>query len=250
MESWNGFRCERFLFEGKEAIIVFPDEKDPCGNWLLKTEYWDGFPQTELAMVKRGFHLAYIKNETRFATKADCERKARFVHYLSEKYKLRKQCVPVGYSCGGAHAVNFAGFFPKCVCCLFLDAPVLNFCDYPGRLQDAKCEQVWENEFVQAYPNVTRWELLHFPHHPLNRIPALKSAGIPVIMLYGTEDQLVRYECNGKLLELAYADTPELLTVISRYLQGHHPHGVLLSPGDANIISDKIPELIWSKTHA
>lgn len=206
-------------------------------------------PQTEIEFVKRGFHIAFVENESRFATKSDCEKKARFVKYISEKYKLRNKCIAVGYSCGGAHAVNFAGLFPDKVCCLFIDAPVLNFCDYPGRIPDEKCEKVWNEEFVLAYPGITRAALLNFNNHPMNKISILKQHKIPIIMLYGTEDQLVNYNLNGKLLEIEYADTPELLTVIERYLNGHHPHGFITdTQGKTEERLNEICQLIIDKT--
>lgn len=248
MDSWNGYRCEEFEFEGKYAIIVFPDTAEAERNWLLKTEYWDGYPQTEIEMLDRGFHLAFVKNETRFATKEDCERKARFVSYIADKYSLKKKCTLVGYSCGGAHAVNFAGYFPQCVCCIFIDAPVLNFCDYPGRLPGGKCETVWDNEFVYAYPGITRAKLLNFDNHPINRVPEIKKNKIPIIMLYGDEDETVYYGANGRLLELEYEDSPELLTVIQRHLQGHHPHGFLLNTGSGDLMDKRIFDLIVEKT--
>lgn len=228
MEKYrNRFNFEQFEFEGKRAIIVFPDQPERGKNWLLKTEYWDAFPEAELEMAERGFHLAYLENETRFATLSDCERKSRFVKYVSEKYGLRDKCIPVGYSCGGAHAINFAGCSPESVCCIYIDAPVLNFCDYPARHGKGECEGVWEREFVHAYPGITRAKLLDFSGHPLNRIPVLKEHKIPIIMLYGTEDNTVDYDMNGRLLEEEYSDCPELLTVIPRVYQGHHPHGGL-----------------------
>lgn len=245
---WNGFKCEWFEFEGKKAVIVFPHEAESERNWLLKTEYWDGYPQTEIEMLKRGFHLAYVQNETRFATVSDCERKARFVKFISEEYGLRDKCTTVGYSCGGAHAVNFAGYFPECVCCLFIDAPVLNFCDYPGRLSDEKCEKVWENEFVLAYPGITRAKLLNFQNHPINRVDVLKRNKLPIIMLYGSEDETVYYDLNGRLLEQEYEDCPELLTVIERHLQGHHPHGFLLNTKRGSIYDERVFDLIVEKT--
>jgi dienelactone hydrolase len=245
---WNGFEAEEFEFEGKKAIIVFPKVKENAGNWCLKTEYWNGFPQTEIELVKRGFHLCFVENESRFATKTDCERKARFVKFVSEQYGLRDKCITIGYSCGGAHAVNFAGFFPECVSGLFIDAPVLNFCDYPGRVPDAKCESVWEKEFVIAYPGITRAALLDFNNHPMNKISILKQHKIPIIMLYGTEDQLVKYNVNGKLLEMEYAEAPELLTVIQRYLNGHHPHGFITdTQGKTEERLNDICELIVDK---
>lgn len=234
-----GYRYEEFEFDGRQAIMVFPNNAEPDGNWLLKTEYWGAFPQVELEMLGKGFCLAYLKNDSRFAAYEDCRRKSEFVKYVSEKYGLKNKCIPVGYSCGGAHAVNFAGFFPECVCCIYIDAPVLNFCDYPGRYGDEECEKVWENEFVKAYPDMTRAKLFDFKYHPINRISVLKENRIPIIMLYGTEDQTVRYSRNGRLLEDEYRDCPELLTVIPRNLQGHHPHG---SIEDMSVLTDFLIE--------
>ncbi len=224
MEKWNDFDKIEFDFEGQKAILVFPETPDEKKNWMLKTEYWNAFPEREIDLLRCGFHLAYVKNETRFATKADCDRKARFASFLSEEYGLRNKCVPVGMSCGGAHAVNFAGFYPERVACLFIDAPVLNFCDYPGRLPDEDCERIWEKEFVKAYPGITRSKLLNFDNHPLGKLDIIKANNIPVLMMYGTEDLTVRYELNGRLMEIEYQNNP-LLRVIPRILQGHHPHG-------------------------
>ena len=67
-------------------------------------------------------------------------------------------------------------------------------------------------------------------------------------MLYGTEDQLVKYNVNGKLLEMEYAEAPELLTVIQRYLNGHHPHGFITdTQGKTEERLNDICELIVDK---
>ena len=199
MELWHGFKSEAFEFEGYEAIIVFPKTHDEKKNWALKTEYWDAFPEEEIELLNRGFHVAWVDNVTRFATVEDCDRKARFVKFLSETYGLRDKCVPVGMSCGGAHAVNFAGYHPECVACIFIDAPVLNFCSYPGKLKNDHTERVWAREFVAAYPGVTRADLLCFEPHPLNRIDTLLENKIPVIMSYGTDDAVVPYTKTDNL---------------------------------------------------
>jgi len=228
---WHGFQAEEFLFEGKKAILVFPKQTDKKRNWLIKTEYWGAFPERELDLLEKGFHLAYLENESRFATRSDCDRKARFADFLSEKYGLRDRCVPVGMSLGGAHAVNFAGFYPEKVLCLFIDAPVLNFSSLPGKYGRPEWEAVWEKEFLKAYPGMRRSQLLNFDNHPINKAEILKKNRIPILMLRGTEDETVDYLENGRLLEDEFKDAPELLTVIPRPLQGHHPHGDLADPG-------------------
>jgi len=234
-QSWNGHGMDVFSFEGYEARLVFPKQENSKNILVLKTEYWNAFPDIEQKLVTSGFHLAWLKNETRFATKEDCERKSRFVSYLSEQYGLQSKCVLVGYSCGGAHAINFAGVYPELVFCIFLDAPVLNFCSYPGKLGNAACEEVWKNEFVQAYPQISRRKLLNFDGHPICKADVLVQHRIPILMLYGTEDQTVPYEENGKLLEEAYAGT-SLLTVIPVALRGHHPHGMLHTEENETVV--------------
>lgn len=223
--EWHGFRCESFDFEGREAFLTFPEKSDRQRNWVLKTEYRTAFPETEIELLKRGFHVAFLHNKTRFATREDCDAKARFAQFLRDNYGLRDKCVPVGFSCGGAHAVNFCGAYPELVACMFLDAPVLNFLSYPGRLDRDDCVKVWENEFVHAYPNVRREDLFCFDGHPICKIRGLIEHKIPILMMYGTEDELVPYAENGKRMEEIYRNAPSLLTVIPRPLQGHHPHG-------------------------
>lgn len=222
-ELWNGFRCEKFTFEGKDAIVVFPDEPAKDSKIVLKTEYWGAFPDVEIQLLRNGYHLAFLKNSSRLAPKEDCDRKAAFIKFLAAKYNLSEKCIPVGMSCGGAHAVRFAGYYPELVACMYIDAPVLNYCDFPGK---AKYQGIWEKEFLAAYPDMKHYKLLSFPHHPINMADTLIANHIPILMVYGTEDTTVVYEENGKLLEDAFEGT-DLLKVIAVEARGHHPHGLV-----------------------
>lgn len=220
--DWFGFRAIEFEFEGRRARLAFPEKADKKKNWTLKTEYDEAFPSEECALLAEGFHAAYLANKSRFATKEDSDAKARFVKYLHKEYGLRDKCVPVGMSCGGGCAVNFAGYHPDCVVCMYIDAPVLNFASFPAKVYPG----IWRDEFIVAYPGATKAGLLAgFEYHPMNRIPVLKEHKIPIIMVYGGQDNLVDYCDNGQFMEEAYADSPELLTVIKYNYRGHHPHG-------------------------
>lgn len=227
-ELWNGFRCERFIFEDKDAIIVFPDTPAQNSKIVLKTEYWNAFPDVEIQMLKNGHHVAYLKNASRLAPKEDCDRKAAFIKFLADKYNLSEKCIPVGMSCGGAHAVRFAGYYPELVACMYIDAPVLNFCDFPGKQVSGtgRWQDVWEKEFLAAYPGMKHYQLLSFPHHPINMADILVANRIPVVLVYGLEDSTVIFEENGKLLAEAYEGT-DLLKLIPVSARGHHPHGIL-----------------------
>ena len=79
---WNGFERLDFSFEGREAILIVPEQPNSNRNWLLKTEYFGAFPSFEIEMLKRGWHLAYIKNVTRWCLEEDLDLKKRFAEYL------------------------------------------------------------------------------------------------------------------------------------------------------------------------
>lgn len=226
LTNWNGFKCDEFTFEGYDAKIVFPEKVNEKRNVAFKVEYWNAFPDVEIKLLEKGFHLIYIKNISRFATKEECDIKARFLDFVSEKYNLNKKCVPIGMSCGGAHAMRFSGLYPEKVSCIYIDAPVLNYCSFPGKLGDEECESVWEKEFIKAYPGIRRCELLNFSEHPLNQAKSIIENKIPVLMVYGTEDKSVIYEENGLLLEEAFENTDLLETIRVSY-RGHHPHGLV-----------------------
>ncbi len=234
---FHGFKCEEFDFEDTIGYVVTPDSNSN-NRIAFKTEYWNAFPELEIELLKRGFHLVHVKNETRLANRNNCDMKARFIQYVSEKYNLDCKCVLVGMSCGGAQAVNFAAYYPELVSCLVIDAPVLNFLDFPGKYN--KYEKIWDEEFTRAYPNIKRSDIFTLEENPINNVPKLIEKRFPVIMLYGTEDMTVDYFSNGKLLEEAYSECSELLTVIPRNSQGHHPHGLLAK-------SNELAELIISK---
>lgn len=235
-DLWNGFPCEKFEFEDRNAIVVFPKTTTPVGKIVLKTEYWGAFPDIEIKLLERGYHVAFVKNSSRFAPRVDCDVKARFVRYLAQKYGLSEKCIPVGMSLGGAHAIRFAGFYPELISCVYIDAPVLSFVSHPGKLGNANQEALWENEFIKAYPGVQRYQLVNFSEHPLNMTDTLLAHKIPIILVYGTEDQTVLYNEHGRLLELAYEGTG-LMKVIPVKCRGHHPHGLL---GDNTEIIDFI----------
>ena len=235
-ETWFGYEAAHFSFEDRDAYLVFPKTVRKGAAWALKTEYRDAFPDVELRLLAEGFHVAFLKNKNRWATREECDAKARFVRFLSETYHLSPKCIPVGMSCGGGIAVKFGGLYPELIQCMLIDAPVLNFCSIPGKTGNQIYENMWNKEFTLAYPGIQRYQLPGWQEHPICFTDVLIANRIPVLLVYGKEDQTVLYSENGLLLEQAFEGT-DLLTTIPVTGRGHHPHGMI---GDNQVIVDFI----------
>ncbi|MBQ2786282.1 MAG: alpha/beta fold hydrolase [Oscillospiraceae bacterium] len=218
MELWNDLRLERFVFEGRDALVVFPEEGTSNGRLILKSEYWDAFPTTEIELVKRGFHLCFIKNVNRWGTEEVLDTQARFVRYVAEKYGLQQKVVPVGMSCGGLIATKFGAKYPELVSCLYIDAPLLNL------RTNGNPPSVREMLKVLGYADVS--ELDNYFEMPIHKIPALVANKTPVIMVVGGSDVIVPFEANGALLEKAYREAGIEIEVYCKPECGHHPHGL------------------------
>ena len=226
--AWNGFAISNFEFEGREAHVVCPRPGTENGRLALKTEYWDAFPATEIALLEKGFHLCFIRNDNRWGTDPDLDRKARFVRYVAEQYDLQLRTVPVGMSCGGLIAIKFAAKYPELVSCLYLDAPVLNYlscpCGFGTGEPLARGEAV--HELLNALELESVSELIGYRQMPLDKLPALVSNRIPVVMVAGGRDVTVPFHENGALLQKAYEQTGLECQVYIKPDCDHHPHGL------------------------
>lgn len=223
---WNGFACEEFEFEGYKAFVVSPEPGTEVGKLVLKTLYWGAFPDIEINLVKNGYHLAYLDRECRVPSKAECDRQARFVRCVSQKHGLNGKCVLVGMSFGGARAMRFANYYPELVSCIYLDAPVLNYSAFPGKMGNAYQEKVWDEEFLYTYPGMKRYQLINFDEHPMNAIDTVMAHKIPVLLVWGDQDTTVEYYEHGLLMEQAYEGS-DLLKTVRVVNRGHHPHGMI-----------------------
>jgi len=235
--EWNGYRRADFLFEGREAIVLFP-KCEPNGRWMIKMEYFAAFQEFEFYMLDRGWHLTYLKNINRWGTDADSDAKARFADFVSQEFGLYKKTVCVGMSCGGLCSVNFAARHPEYVSFLYLDAPVMNLLSCPmgfGVGDPLGNEGSGWSEIVDAY-GFDLPTLLTYREHPIDKISTLAENHLPVALIYGDSDKVVPYIENGVVLERYYKEHGLPLFTEAKVGVGHHPHG----PTNVSALSDFI----------
>ncbi|MBQ4226671.1 MAG: prolyl oligopeptidase family serine peptidase [Clostridia bacterium] len=227
MELWrNKYRMERFAFEDRKAMIVFPEKRDAQGRWALKTEYFAAFQELEEALVERGFHLLYLENRNRWGTNDDLDAKERFMRAMTEKYALAPKGVLVGMSCGGLHAIKQAARHPDTVSLLYLDAPVVNLLSCPFGLGACGSEIDLSAKQEALYAlGLTMSGMIAYRDHPLDRLPELVKSLIPALLVWGEKDTIVPFEENGWHVLNAYKQAGIPLLCQSKPGTNHHPHG-------------------------
>jgi pimeloyl-ACP methyl ester carboxylesterase len=221
--TWNGFRRLDFEFEGYPAILVLPNEPNAARRLAIKTEYFGAFPATEIAMLKAGYHLCYLKNRSRWGTDDDCDRKAHFIDFLADEFGTARKVVTVGMSCGGLIATTLAAAHPELIDVLYIDAPVLNLLSCPCGMGIANDIIYPEFSRVTGY---TKSAMLSYRDHPIDKMHILLAHDIPVVLVVGDSDPVVPYLENGLVLENYYKKNGGRIRVWVKPGCAHHPHGL------------------------
>ena len=221
----NSFEHKDFTFQDRGAVVYFPSCPSN-GKLILKTEYLTAFPFFEIAMLKRGYTLAFMSHPTRWAPDSETEVTAAFVRHVAAEYNLDPKCIMVGMSCGGLQAVRLAELYPELVSVLFLDAPVMNLLSLYG-LGACKHSYVatFKAELNKTY-GFTPSTVINFRNSPIDNMKPLIDNSIPIIMVYGDADDIVIYEENGKVLEDYYKENGGDLKTVRIEGRGHHPHSL------------------------
>ena len=146
-----------------------------------------------------------------------------FQKFLVEELGFAPKANLVGMSWGGFFSTRYAATFPECVGKIYLDAPLLNF-DGFGTKVNAKQSAGLIGPWAARLPADGKWT--NDPCMPVNMAEPIAKAGIPVLLLYGGQDQTVPPALNAELFITRFKAAGGKIGVDKRGGFGHHPHGV------------------------
>ena len=218
--KWNGFDRLDFTLAGCPCILVPPASAAPGRPWIWRTEFFDHEPQADVALLGRGWHVAYMDAHDLYGAPKAIALFNQFYAHLVIQASLSKRVVLEGFSRGGLYAINFAIAHPTSVAALYLDAPVLDIRSWPGKNRQSK---EWK-DCLEAY-NLTDESLEKFKP-PLDRLQMIIGAKIPILVVAGDADQTVPFAENGGLLEKRYRELGGNIKVILKPGGDHHPHSL------------------------
>ncbi|MBS0661818.1 MAG: prolyl oligopeptidase family serine peptidase [Verrucomicrobia bacterium] len=219
--EWHGYRRLDFVVEGRPALLICPAQPAPGHPWVWRAEWFGDrhAPQASLALLARGWYLAYMNATDLYGAPPAMRLFDAYYRRVTADYGLAKKVVIEGVSRGGLYAVNFAAQYPERVLALYLDAPTLNLESWPGR-----ASPLWA-ECLASY-GLTDAQFAAAKVSPMDRIPALVAARIPIIGVSGDADEVVSFPANLAKFAERYRAAGGHIEVIVKPGAKHHPHSL------------------------
>lgn len=225
-DMWYGYRRTKFNFKGRKAWVVEPSVTSAKGMpWTWTMQWAEAFvDRTGVPdLLGKGYHHVTIDV---FNTRMDenglkvC---AEFQDFLVKELGFAPKANLVGMSWGGFFSIRYAATYPQNVRRIYLDAPLLNF-DRFGSKVTAKQSAGRIGPWASKLPADGKWT--NDPCMPVNMAEPIAKAGIPILLLYGGQDQTVPPELNAELFAPRFKAAGGKISVDKRGGFGHHPHGV------------------------
>ncbi|MGL4737802.1 MAG: prolyl oligopeptidase family serine peptidase [Cellulosilyticaceae bacterium] len=228
--TFKGYEALLFHVKGRECILVKPHEARVDRPWVWRAEFFDAFSTVDMALVAEGWHIAYCNLSDAFGNPQAVAMMHDFYEAVIRRFELSQKADLFGFSRGGLYTMHYAVAYPETLRSIYLDAPVLDLCSWPGG-HGCGVGSAYDWALCTEQYQITPQDAAgHFADMAVVKMAKLVDTDIPVILVAGDADEVVPYEENGERLVKAYTAKGKTVPVILKAGVGHHPHS-LEEPG-------------------
>ncbi|MDR2169013.1 MAG: hypothetical protein LBP59_02620 [Planctomycetaceae bacterium] len=225
--DWRGFESYEFEIGKRPCRVVIPKKIAEGKPWVWRAVFWGHEPQTEVALLGKGYYVAFISCSDLLGSPQHLKERDEFYNFLTRRYGFSKKPVLIGMSRGGFCSLRWAMANPANVSCLYVDAPVCDLRSWPGGKGKGKGSQRDWQQVLKLY-NLTESEALKFDGNPvdLQALKPLAEQKVPILSVCGDSDDVVPYKENTAILEERYKKMSAPIEVILKPGIAHHPHSL------------------------
>ncbi len=225
VSDWHGFAQHDFEVDSRACRVVLPEASAAGKPWIWRARFWGHQPQTDLALLARGFAVAYMDVGALFGAPQAVAHWDQFYRLLTQDYGFSKKPALEGMSRGGLIIYNWAAANPNKVACIYGDAPVCDIRSWPGGLGAGPGSRSdWEK--CLAIYGVTENDANDFSDNPIDHLAPLAKANVPLLNVCGDADKVVPIDENTHILKQRYEALGGSIRVIAKPDCGHHPHSL------------------------
>ncbi len=223
--GWENFPRLDFVLDGVKCTVVKPLVPEAPGRpWLWRARFFGAFPFADLALLRKGWHIACTDVADLYGSPEAVRRFEKF-HAFMVSRKFSPFPALVGYSRGGLAAMNFALAHPEAVCCLYLDNAVLDFKSWPGgKGKGPGSPEDWK-KCLKAY-GLTEEGAMHYPGNPLDRLTRSFAERTAILLVTGESDTVVPAGENAAVFVDRFQALGGDVTYIGKPGADHHPHSL------------------------
>ena len=223
--NFYGFQGYDFMFKNRNAKIVVPKQEAPGHPWVWRARFWGHEPQTDIALLERGFHIVYCDVSELFGNDEALSIWNDYYKLLT-RAGLAKKSVMEGMSRGGVYIYRWAATYPKRVAAIYADAPVLDLKSWPGGKGKGEFDiEAWKT-YKKDFNFKTEKEAIAFKGNPIDLTDKIVKAGFPMIHVVGDADDIVPVAENTSIFEQKIKDAGGSIQVIHKPGVNHHPHSL------------------------
>ncbi|MDR1225067.1 MAG: GDSL-type esterase/lipase family protein, partial [Tannerella sp.] len=223
VSNYAGYQCATFRFNGRESKVVKPKRTAAAHPWIWHVRFFGHEPQTEIALLERGYHLVYNDQAERMGNKQNIDEWNQF-HKLLHEGGLSRKAVLEGMSRGGVYVFNWAAANPDKVAAVYVDNPLLDmkamYCGPDGTEKP-------ENEITRGIREnwgVERSQIKNFNESPIDKIDAIVKGNYPILILCAELDDAAVNSQNAFPFEKKIREKGGDITLIEKKGFKHHPH--------------------------
>ncbi len=222
--NFHGFAMYSFVYKDRQCRIVVPRRAAEGNPWLWRARFFGHRPEVDLALLNKGFFVAYIDVADLYGNATAVNLWDEFYELLTNRYHFAPRAALEGMSRGGLMVFNWALAHPERVACIYADAPVCDIKSWPGGLMKGVGSQEDWQKAQQMY-GLTDELVARFEGSPVDRATELAQSGIPLLVVSGDSDAVVPYAENAGILVAAYQEQGSPVKTIIKKGEGH-VHGL------------------------
>lgn len=223
---WHGFDQYDFQVDDFACRVVVPKQAAEGRPWIWRARFWGHEPQTDIALLGKGFHVVYCDVADLWGNGEAIRRWDAFYVYLTETHKFSRRPALEGMSRGGLIIYHWAIEHPEQVSCIYGDAPTLGIRPY---VRDIKTEDDPQLDKLRGWMKAHKLSLADaktYKLDTLDRLESLAKAKVPVIHVCGDADESVPFDEHTAVFERRYKQLGGPIKVIVKKGGKHHPHSL------------------------
>ena len=223
--NWNGYKSFNFKLGESSCRVVIPKSAAKGKPWIWRARFWGHEPQTDLSLLKKGWHVAYCEVGGLFGNSKAIERWNSFHEYLTKTHGFNNKASLEGMSRGGLIIYNWASANPSKVAAIYGDAPVCDIKSWPGGKGFGKGSIKAWRQCLSAY-GLNEKEAMIFKGNPIDQLKPIAEAKIPILHVVGDADRIVPVSENSDIIQSRYRKLGGKIEIIRKKNVGHHPHSL------------------------